>query len=82
MANIALWAPLRVKVRLRFRTRHCFADGICSGLKLLSQLAAILVVVRDKSITIRVANHQLVDGSLRRIEFIIVAPKERIYLQL
>jgi hypothetical protein len=82
MANVALWAPLGVKICLRFRTRHRLPDGIRSRLKLLSQLADVLLVVRDKPITIRVTNDQFVDGSFRRIELLIVAPKERIYLQL
>src|SRR5580704_3906524 len=82
VSNIALWASLGVEVRLRFRTRYCFADSFRSVLQLLSKLATALLIVRDHPIAIGVTNKQFVDGGFRRIEFVVVAPKERVYLKL
>ncbi|HVR23920.1 MAG TPA: hypothetical protein VMU26_11420 [Candidatus Polarisedimenticolia bacterium] len=82
MSNIALWASLGVEVRLRFGTRYCFADSFRSGLQLLSKLATALLVGRDDPIAMGIANDQLVGSGFRRTEFLIVAPKERVYLQL
>ena len=82
VSNIALWASLGVEVRLRFMTRYGFADSFRSCLQLQSKLAAALLLVRDYPIAFGIANDQFVGGGFRRIEFLIVAPKERVYLQL